>query len=295
MRLEDGRKPFPSAPASATMRAAFLLCVVVPLVGCVAPGAGPAAEAADAATAAHLEKDVSLTGCLEVGAGRFVSFDRARDLLPAGFEPADAAGFLGMPAPAGRSAVLSGQLACEGSVLDGGAMGWTDLIVPIERPEVAGLELDDGKLDVYQLSHFTSGAATAALFGSVGFAIFLADVTAEPPALPVSVARAATTVEGEDLLRVEAVGAVEQTFVLDARFWHATSTGLAYVEHKRTPTPLRFGAIVSCAAAEGSPFAEAFGATDCGGPDSFAGAFPEPSDFASTFHHLPGARAGSGN
>lgn len=208
-----------------------------------------------------------------------------------GFEPQDASMFLGMPAPAGRAAVLSGHLTCEGSVLDGGAMAWADLIVPIERPDVPGVDLDEAMLDVYQIAQFTSGEATADLFASVGFAAFLGDVSAEPTALPTSLARAGTTVDGEDVLRFEATGVVEQTFAVEARFWHQTPTGLAYVEHARSPTPLRIGAIVSCEAARGSLFAEAFGAP-CTGPDLFGGVFPEPSDFTSTFHHLPGASVG---
>lgn len=276
------------------MRAGLALLCTIVFAGCLAPAAVPS-DASDAASmSTHLMTDVSLSGCREVGLGRFVSFDAARSLLPPGFEPADAAGFLGMPAPVGRTAVLSGHLTCEGSVLDGAAMAWADLIVPIATPQVDGLALDDGKQDVYQLAQFTSGRATAALFGSVGFSSFLADVASEPPALAASVARAATTVDGTEMLRFEGTGAVEQTFVLDVRFWHATPTGLAYVEHTRSPTLLRFGAVVSCEAAAGSPFAEAFGVTDCGGPDSFAGVFPEPSDFTSTFHHLPGARVASG-
>jgi hypothetical protein len=280
-------------PACSAVMRGWYWFLVVPLVlaaGCIEEPTGSASDKDGAGTpgAEFVTLDASLSGCREIGVARLVSFDHARTLLPAGYEPAEAAEFLGMPTPTGGGVVLAGQLDCAGSALDAGPLTWGDLLAYVHPPNIAGVDAEPGVANLYQLAEWTMGAGTLGLLERTGFEVVEADVSISFPVGPeVPTGSASVTNSSGPLLQLEVAGAIAQPYNLLARFWHETPNGTAYFAHDRTPITMLLGPVISCQAAPGPHYARAFDTTDCTGSESTGGVFAELSDFDSTYHYLP--------
>lgn len=262
--------------------------VAFSLAGCVAPSLSSRPEPS---AAAGFEVAVGNTGCTEVGLGRHVTMDHARALLPPGFEPGDASGFLGYPAPLGFAFVASGLLRCETSSLDPGPSEWADLIVYVERPDLAGADSAGDRHEFYQLAHFTSGPRHRELLLAGGMPLFQAEVAHDTQALGT-----VGVLEDEDgavaEARIVVAPAGDVTYAM--RFWHVSEAGVLSFTFDRTPTAFHLGTPVTCALRADSAHAQAFGGTDCGGTDAVVALFPEPSDITGTLRFRPAAPVASG-
>lgn len=270
--------------------AASLLIAATALMGCLAS----APSATDTAT-----RDVDIVtdarSCTEIFLGVLVDPEHARRFLPAGFEPADAAAALGSAVPAGRALVAINAVECDGSAIESGPLGFAELIVAVERPEIESARVEEAARNAYLLHGFTSAARLIEETAHTGFSLGIADVDA---AFAVAAGDAHVAGRGRiadaagELARFDIVAAPVGPESSSANQFQVTPSGLAAHELSWRSAEVAVGS-ATCSLRAGSLVAEALGTTGCADVPTI-GALMGPFDLDGRFRHFaaPGETRG---
>jgi hypothetical protein len=238
-------------------------------------------------------------GCLDPRMLFVLDPAAAQALLPPGFKAADVTGLLQFtgvvsdsPVPAGRAVGGYDFLACGNDTLTGGPVGFSQVGVLVETPDLGNrTPVEKAAFDLYLLAFHTDSPAWRALALASGF---------KPGEAPLSTVVSQQSDVGADNhagsgivsapeplgQATYAVPSVGNPLDFRARYWHVGDNGTFYFDFRLKET-VRAGAIPTCTHAPGSAFQKVSGTTTCTTESRFA-AVGLGTTVAGTAYWIPG-------